>query len=420
MTEDGPRAPERTPDERHAGARRLQVLSVLLPGLVLGTLVASWIVAYEPISPGRWLWAVDSLVGVAAGLVIAFFVVTLLRSHERPAWRTAISCGGVLLLAAICVVMFEVDKFTAVGLFDQRKPAPLANALQDAADDAAFVAAEFLESGRSGDLPAGSWTSFAGDTVDFGFQWRRNAAGIVAIASPRGAVPSGEDGTPRRTQALPNGMIGVPLDYYVRRLDRTQKANFMSDIVEPFYRSADSFCRGVLGPIVDWAKDHGGELPDETSAAGLLAKVPRQYSASIRLPDGDGADGSGGAATPEGAPGSGDGDRRSPDVMLSIERSTYAKTSHDGIFQVVVQCRIESTLTDGGPRSIDGAITLTGTAGGLMGIGRDASGDLDGPFRQAERLLETAKAPASSERRAAPPGTEGRTSPGPTAPATAK
>jgi hypothetical protein len=372
------------------------VLSVVLPGLVLGTLVASWIVAYEPTSPGRWLWAVDSLVGVAAGLVIAFFVVTLLRSHERPAWRTAISCGGVLLLAAICVVMFEVDKFTAVGLFDQRKPAPLANALQDAADDAAFVAAEFLESGRSGDLPAGSWTSFAGDTVDFGFQWRRNAAGIVAIASPRGAVPSGEDGTPRRTQALPNGMIGVPLDYYVRRLDRTQKA------------------------IVDWAKDHGGELPDETSAAGLLAKVPRQYSASIRLPDGDGADGSGGAATPEGAPGSGDGDRRSPDVMLSIERSTYAKTSHDGIFQVVVQCRIESTLTDGGPRSIDGAITLTGTAGGLMGIGRDASGDLDGPFRQAERLLETAKAPASSERRAAPPGTEGRTSPGPTAPATAK
>lgn len=418
MTENGPRAPERTPDERHAGARRLRVLAVVLPGLVLGTLVASWIVAYEPTSPGRWLWAVDSLVGVAAGLVIAFFVVTLLRSHERPAWRTTISCGGALVLAAICVVMFEVDKFTAVGLFDQRKPAPLANALQDAADDAAFVAAEFLESGRSGDLPAGSWTSFAGDTVDFEFQWRRNAAGIVAIASPRGTVPSGEDGTPRRTQALPNGMIGVPLDHYMRRFDQTQKARFMSAIVEPFYRSTDSFCRGVLGPIVDWAKAHAGRLPDAATAAKLLADVPTEYRASLPRSIRDDADGSDGSRTPGTS--ASVGNPRSPDVMLAIQRATYVVTSHAGIFRVVVQCRLETDLLDGGPRSVDGSITLTGTAGGLMGIGRDASGDLDGPFRQAERLLETAKAPTSSERRAPTSGTEGRTSPEPTAPATAK
>ena len=333
-----------------AAMRSTHVMAFLLPIASIGCLAVGLAIAANAEDPSRWMWSVYSLLGIAVGLVLAYFVVTLLRAHGRSLARTIISSFVAVLLLLSCGLMLAIDELAAFGIFGQTGPPPLASALQDSANQSAYIAAAFLESGDSGEMPSFSWTSRGGQTVGIRCQWKRNREGILVTASPDGAVPKGQSSVPRRAQALRNGMIGVDLDYYQQQ-GKSLSNDFLGPLFEPMLQFLGALCRGSVSPIAKWADEHGGKLPDVDQAEELLKDMkgktfspwPVAQESDLKL------------------------------AVLKIDDVVYEPGSVDGIFDVNLKWIMKYQRTDASVAQYGtgtGSLKVTGTATGLIAIPR--------------------------------------------------
>ena len=340
-----------------AAMRSTQVLAFLLPFVALGCLAISWAIAANAENPANWMWATYALLGIAVGLVLAYLVLTFLRAHGRSVFRTILSCFAVVMLFLACVLMFFVDEISAYGLFGPTGPPPLSSALQDSANQSAFVAAAFLESGDTGEIPSFSWTSRGGRAVGINCEWRRNSQGILVTASPDGTVPKGQSGVPRQAQALRNGMLGVDLDYYQQE-GKALSGQFMGAIFEPVFQFLGQLCKGAIEPISNWAKGHGGGLPDAEEAQRLLSGMKGRTFSPWPLKEDTGL----------------------KLAAFKIDDIVYEPSSIDGIFDVTLKWIMKYQMVDAEETQFGtgtGALKLTGTATGLIGIPKNERNRLD-------------------------------------------
>ncbi|MCP4834260.1 MAG: hypothetical protein GY895_05785 [Phycisphaera sp.] len=345
-----------SPHVHAEGARRLCILGLLLPPLAVASLAISWFIADGTGAPDRWMWTSKTAVGLAEGLAFAYLAVTLLRLRSRSAARTTLSVLLAVALAVSGVGMLAINGVAAYGLFGQRGQGPLAGVVEDAAMGSGFVAARFLESGDSGDLTRISWRSLDGTTVDIALDWKRNGEGILVTATPTGTIPEGQDGRAASVQALRNGMVGVPAEYFFQKAKAIEK-QFLGVIMAPWYQFAGDISKTIVTPVVDWAGRHGGVLPDKSEGQKLLSGIAGKHV--MNWVDKE----------------------ESMKFNLAIDTLAYERGTVDGIFETSVGWTA-GFKGDKSPMTVRGTLVLTASSSGLVGISQEDRSDPAGPGRQ--------------------------------------
>jgi hypothetical protein len=195
---------------------------------------------------------------------------------------------ALFLMACAGITIFAEDFVANFSLFPPTKPPTLAESLQNATTTSAGSASAFLKTGKSGVLngtnwPDSHWTNPKGGQVPIAISWTRNPKGILVTASPAGPVPKGQDGTPKTQQVLTNGMFEFSLDYFEQQGKKMQSSShdffsndFNFDFSTEMFQLND-LVQASAKPIIDYAKGHDGELPEEAEGASLLSTVKKVF-----------------------------------------------------------------------------------------------------------------------------------------------
>ncbi len=304
-------------------------------------------------------------------LAIAFFVVVVSQFRTRPWIQTAQSAFvAVLLVVAAGVVMFITNMVRPLAEAALAASGPsLSSVLRNQAEDARLPANAFFETGvESGSLPGTDWSNPAGGQVAVAVNWVRNAEGVLVTASPKGAVPRLQDGTPKHQLFLGADVLAFPLDHFTVETGRPPTTAF-DEWLPMFNRMVDR----SVSPIIGFAAGNGGRLPSVEQADALLAKVNKRlgfYS------------------------------RRVGKIEFVVERHVYEQKD-DGIFEIRYEwsCDHEDpgVPSSGGDGPVTGVVTIDFTASGLTIMDRK-NGEIQHPLAEVLEAFGAKGLPAFGAR----------------------
>ena len=282
------------------------------------------------------------MVSVSAVFSFAYLATSLLRILHRSILRSACSLALGVLLAFIVYGSFKFEIVRSLRLDVTPRVVSLNRGLNDAAFSASKAASDFLRTGKSGELVGFGWnethwTNPAGGYLDIAISWTRNDKGILVTASPVGAVPAGEDGTPGTQQVRQNGMCEFPIDYYEQQGKIQAQGSF--DLFSPVYFMFNDVLQATGVPVLERIKSQGDGSITDQEAKAILDKAKTVFPIK-----GDGGD---------------------PRITVTMTGYTY-QAKPDGLFDIRYEWTVSSKDGEKAPETKSGSFVMTYTTDGHL------------------------------------------------------